>query len=161
MVTEFDKLIPELAQWNNGAGIDASSWISCIGRYDFLLGYISILWPAFVLYDDCVFPGLPDPKHYQGFMQSLGGDKREVEKVMNHQHISDMFTVSEFPLTEDAALVIGRVLKEMWSCKLARDFPDRAFSVEFFAEDRQDAGASDPLLRHVITFCQTVPQRRA
>ena len=158
MVTEFDRLIPELAQWNNGTGIDANAWISCIGRYDHLLGYISILWPEFALYDGCVFQGLPDPKNYEGFMEALGGNKTAVERVMNHQHILDIFHNSDFPLTEDAAVVIGRILKEMWSCKLARDFPDRAFHVEFFAEDRQDAGASNPLLRYVVTFCQAASQ---
>ena len=82
MVTEFDRLIPELAQqWNNGTGIDANSWISCIGRYDHLLGYISILWPKFVLYDGCALQGLPDPKNDEDFMRALGGDKTAVERA--------------------------------------------------------------------------------
>lgn len=82
MVTEFDRLIPGLAQqWNNGTGIDANSWISCIGRYDHLLDYISILWPKFVLYDGCALQGLPDPKNDEDFMRALGGDKTAVERA--------------------------------------------------------------------------------
>ena len=159
MVTEIDRLIPELAEWNNGAGIDANAWISCVGRYDHFLGYISLLWPAFVLYDNCVFQASPDPKNYQKFMEVLHGNKREVEKVMNHQHIADIFTNSAFPLTEDAAVFIGKTIREMWSRKLAQDFPERTFDVEFFTEERQDSDVNDALLRYVITFCRSVPRK--
>lgn len=41
----------ELAAWNNGDGIDLESWISCEGRFSFAVGYASIFWPAFTLFE--------------------------------------------------------------------------------------------------------------
>lgn len=31
MAEDFNKLIAELPRWNNGEGIDAESWIGCVG----------------------------------------------------------------------------------------------------------------------------------
>lgn len=40
-----ERLIPELAGWNDGKGISVESWISGIGRYDHAIGYCTIFWP--------------------------------------------------------------------------------------------------------------------
>ena len=41
----------ELAAWNNGNGIDLESWISCEGRFSLAVGYASVFWPAFTLFE--------------------------------------------------------------------------------------------------------------
>jgi hypothetical protein len=35
----FSALIPELKDWNNGAGIDAEGWVECVGNYPLAIGY--------------------------------------------------------------------------------------------------------------------------
>ena len=154
MRSDNNRLIPELAEWNDGAGINVESWISCVGRYDHFLGYISILWPDFVLFDNCIFYGIPDAKSYQEFMEMLHGNKTEVERVMNHQHIADMFRNSGFHLTEKDAIFIGTNLREMWSCKLKTDFPERRFNVEFISSGELSGESDESLLRYVATFSQ-------
>ncbi|MGC9261370.1 MAG: hypothetical protein ACP5I8_14990 [Phycisphaerae bacterium] len=161
MSMDIGHLISELSDWNNGTGITVESWISGIGRYDHFLGYISIVWPEFILYDDCVFRSSPDPKTYHGFMEMFHGNKMEVERVMNHEHVADMFMNKEFSLTEEIVIFIGTRLQQMWSCKLSRDFPGRIFTVEFITDKQSDEVEEDPLLRYMVTFSCHAAQRRS
>jgi hypothetical protein len=55
---------------------------------------------------------------------------RKVEAMINHLHILDMFTSEGFEPTPQVVARISRILKDMWSCKLQRDFPERRFKVE-------------------------------
>ena len=41
-------MLPELAEWNNGKGIDLKSWIGCSGNFRLAIGYSAIFWPRFV-----------------------------------------------------------------------------------------------------------------
>ena len=146
-----DKLIPELWKWNNGSGIDMLSWVRCVGRFDHAIGYAAYFWPDFTVHDGCVLlhalnePG--DIDRYNDWMSQCNGRTR-VEAVMNHQHIVDMFGDDEFEPTPDAVVHLGRVLQEMWTCKLRRDFPDRRVTVAL-----SGAGSED-LLDYEITVFQ-------
>ena len=48
---DFNKLIPELKDWNNGKGIDIYSWIGCVGDFQKAIGYSVIFWPEFIEID--------------------------------------------------------------------------------------------------------------
>ena len=50
--------------------------------------------------------------------------------MLNHRHLFDLFLGDQEPPRE---LVhhFGHVLKDMWTAKLQRDFPDREFMVSF------------------------------
>ena len=135
---DLDKLLPDLGAWNNGTGIDPEGWINCFARYDLAMGYALMFWPDFVIYDDCVFLYEPDPQNYQSWMASCNGDKTRVEGAMNHRHITDMFRNSDVRPTKETVVHIGRLLKDMWSCRLKRDFPERQIRVEFYDSDSED-----------------------
>jgi hypothetical protein len=141
-------LIPELARWNDGNGIDLAAWGFAIGRFDHAIAYLQAFWPDFVEYDDCIFRYKPSPTTYSDWMQSLDGDRQRVESVMNHFHILDMFNSQEFEPNEHVARHLAAILKDMWSCKLMRDFPERHFSVEVYDSE------TDDLLGYEITFYQ-------
>lgn len=144
-------LLPELAAWNNNAGIDIESWIRCIGRYDHAIGYTTIFWPNFTLHDDCVFISSYNDKidnweNYNNWMKTYHGDKTQVEKIMNHEHIINIFKNSEFTPTIDIIEYFGNLLVDMWLCKLKKDYPDNNIIVDFF-EDSKIEG----LNRYIIT----------
>ena len=142
------KLIPELSQWNGGYGIDLLSWVNCIGREDHAIGYAAYFWPDFAIHDDCIFLRQPDVDNYNKWMRECNGDKTRVESVMNHRHIVNMFGESEFEPTEEVLIHIGRLLRDMWSCKLQRDYPQRRVKVRFSEDDSED------LLDYEITLYQ-------
>jgi hypothetical protein len=145
---DFSALIPELSTWNEGKGLNVDSWLTRIGSYEHAVAYARLFWPAFTIHEDCVlFAGFSE-KIFGGFMEQTGGNKQAVEAVMNHRHILDLFqNVSREP-TEEVLLHLGRMLKDMWSCKLRRDFPSRTVLVTFPEE------GIDDLSDYEITFFQ-------
>ena len=144
---DFNALIPEMKDWNNGKGIDIDSWIQCMANHKILVGCARILWPSFVEHDGCILMGdSVDESNYQAFLKSANGNKRTVEATMNHQHLLHLFA-SERP-TRELVLYVGRLMKQIWQVKLAHDFPGRKITVFFPQEDDLE------LLDYEITFFQ-------
>ncbi len=141
-------LIPETRQWNNGNGIDLESWIACVGNLKQAIGYGELFWPDFAEHDGCVFFTRFREESYRGFMLQTGGDRHAVEAVMNHRHICDLFCSNESAPTRDQVIYMGRLLKDMWSAKLQRDFPSKRFVVSFPEKIYED------LLEYEVTFFQ-------
>ena len=139
-------LIPETRDWNNGSGIDIRSWIGCIGSIEHAIGYGELFWPEFTELDGCIFFAGVTEQNYRGFMQQAGGNKRAVEAVINHRHVLDLFSVSE--PSRDQVVYLGRLLREMWAAKLAREFPDLQFEVSFPEE------GCEVLLDYEVSFYQ-------
>jgi hypothetical protein len=145
---DFNALIPELSTWDGGKGLDVDSWLIRIGSYEHAVAYARLFWPAFTVHEGCVlFAGFSE-EIFRGFMEQTGGNKQAVEAVMNHRHVLDLFQQVSREPTEQLVLQVGRVLKDMWSCKLRRDFPDRTIVVTFSEE------GIDDLLDYEITFFQ-------
>lgn len=145
---DFAKLIPELPAWNNGAGISVESWVGCSGSLDLAVGYSRLFWPEFTEYESCVFFAGFSIDSYRGFMEQCKGDRRSVETVMNHRHVFDYFSHNGGSASEAQIIYLGRILKEIWQTKLARDFPRRRFVVSF------PEGPYKELIHYEISFWQ-------
>lgn len=144
--THFATLIPALAEWT----IDVENWTRFTGTFELAVGYSRLFWPDFVEHDGCVLFAGFSKDSYDGFMKSRQGDRVRVQLVMNHRHLHDYFGVAfNTNATQAQILYLGRMLKNMWEAKLARDFPGRPFVVSF-PED-----PSDDLLDYQITFWKT------
>lgn len=131
-LTDVDlaSLVPETRTWNNGKQIDLAWWIRTLGSFEHMIAYGELFWPDFEEYDGCVFRAGITEKNYRGFMAQVGNNKGAVEAVLNHVHICDLVHKPGSP-TDAQAIYLGRLLKEMWEAKLAREFPDRRFVVHF------------------------------
>ena len=145
---DFNALIPELSTWNEGEGIDVDSWLVRTGSHAHAIAYARVFWPTFTVYEDCVLVAGFSEEIFWGFMEQTGGNKKAVEAVMNHRHLLDLFQDGTQEPTEEAILLLDGVLKDMWSCKLRRAFPNRNIVVSFPVEDIDD------LLDYEITFFQ-------
>ena len=144
---DINTLIPELPNWNNGAGIAVDTWISCIGSYQHLLGYASLLWPEFIAHDECTFLSTGfDEKNYREWLRHFKGDRSAVEAMINHRHIADIFVQEEDRLTVSMELAVGRLLQETWAAKLRQDFPNKKFTVSLPEGDPTD------LISYEISF---------
>ena len=158
--TDFTALIPELPQWNDGAGIDAESWIGCVGNFELATGYSLIFWPGFVRFEGYVLregfgEGGLGEEGLRGFEQQPSPNdapietvRASVEAVMNHVHIADIHC--NVQPTEAQLRYLGRVLKDIHEVKLRRDFPDLRFVVSFNDEPNLD------LIDYQLTFWQAV-----
>jgi len=111
------------------------------GSVEQALAYSELFWPEFILHEGCVLlERIPDS--FPTWTESLG-DSTKVEAMLNHRHISDLF---HRDASHDVMIRLGRVLKYAWTLKLARDFPDRRFAVEFY-----DTPSDDPT-DYQVTF---------
>jgi|GEM_PF-546467 len=144
---EFGDLIAELKEWNNGDGIDVDSWIGCVGCFEHAIGYSRLFWPEFLEHDGAVFwKERFDEANYVSWMKALQGNREGVQAVMNHLHIVKMFPSEPEDPTSEQLVYLGRVLKDVWSTKLARDFPCWQTTVRFPVDDFDD------LIDYQITF---------
>ena len=146
--SDFNILIPQLATWKNGEGTDVDTWLVNVGSYEHAVAYANLFWPEFTVHDDCVLVAGFNETIFDGFMEQTGGNRRAVEQVMNHRHILDLFQKPDQAPSEEIIVHLGRVLKDMWSCKLRHDFPSRTIVVSFTENDVED------LLDYEITFYQ-------
>lgn len=124
----------ELAAWNNGAGINLENWIGCEGNFSLAVGYASVFWPAFTLFEGYILVDGFSGDSLRGFEQS-GRSRKSVEWVMNHLHIADIQHRGCADISKDKLLVLGRILKEIYEAKLLWQFPDRPCTVELFIPD--------------------------
>jgi len=142
-------MVSELSAWNGGGGIDLESWIGCSGNFKLAVGYSAIFWPRFVLFEDYVLRENFTVDSLRGFEKIADGDKKSVEWVVNHLHISDIQYHGCEDISEDKIVFLGGILKEIWVAKLKWQFPERPCEVEFFEpEDRKD------LVQFQISFWQ-------
>jgi hypothetical protein len=138
----------ELAAWNNGNGIDLESWIGCEGKFSLAVGYASIFWPAFTLFEGYILPAGFTEDALRGFERN-GRNRKSVEWVMNHLHIADIQHGGCPDISKDKMLVLGNVLKEIYEAKLQWQFPDRPCTVEFSIPDDPD-----DLVEYQVSFWQ-------
>lgn len=138
----------ELAAWNNGAGIDLETWIGCEGKFALAVGYASVFWPAFTLFDGYILRDGFTVDALRGFEQN-GRSRKSVEWVMNHLHIADIQHGGCGDISKDKLLVLGNILKEIHEAKLQWQFPDRPCTVEFFIPE-----APNELTEYQVSFWQ-------
>jgi hypothetical protein len=147
-MNEFDSLIPEMRDWNNGAGIDVNAWVGCTGNFCLAVGYSTVFWPRLVEFEGYVLHEGFSVDSLRGFEQSCGSDRQQVEAVMNHRHIADIQYYGCEDITRERIVYLGRILREIYSAKLAWQFPERRFEV-VFNED-----GVEHLTNYEVTFFQ-------
>lgn len=149
MKTDYDKLIPELKDWNNGKGIDVESWIGCVGDFQKAIGYSTIFWPAFAEVEGCIVREGVSRKNVLQWLEQYKGDRKGVEAAVNHLHLKDLHHANCEDVSPERLAHLGRLLKEIYECKLKRDFPNRSFVVEY-EEPEKKKQTSD----YMLTFYQ-------
>ena len=147
-MTDFDDLIPEMREWNNGTGIDIRSWIGCMGNFRLAIGYSTVFWPQFVEFEHFVLWEGFSLKSLRGFEVQCNGDRQRVEGLMNHLHIADIQFQGCEDITPERVVHLGRVLRDIYRAKLAWQFPSKRFDVHF------DELPAQRLTDYVLTFVQ-------
>ena len=137
-----EELVPSLGD----SGLDPADWIAETGSHEALIGYLDLVWRDFVLHDGCLLRASFSVENYDHWMEHLGGDRTAVEVMINHVHVLDLFDRDQPGITRAQVVLVGRLLREMWTAKLAREFPDLDITVSF-PED----GEPEDLVEYEIT----------
>ncbi len=150
---DYNELIPEMKEWNNGKGIDIEAWIGCVGDFQKAVGYSTILWPKFKEVNGCVVNALtPDEKVYD-WIKRCPDNPKAVEPTMNHLHIMDLHYHDISNVNSEILSYLGSVLKEIYECKLKMDFPEKDIIVEFYKPVD-----NDDLEGYELTFYQKIDE---
>jgi hypothetical protein len=111
------------------------------------IGFSRLFWPSYVEFGGGVF--IADDfvaATFNDWLEHCGGDLNAVERAMNHRLLGTLFQKIE-EVSAANCHYLGEALVEMWKCRLAQQFPGRAFTVVTW----WDAEKRDQCL----TFCQT------
>lgn len=149
MIEPPDDMLPELAEWNNGKGIDLESWVACSGNFRLAIGYSTIFWPRFVLFEDYILREGFSIESLRSFEKNPTRGKQSVESVMNHLHLDGIQYQGCEDITEQRIVYLGHTLREIYAAKLAWQFPDRPCEVWFYEPDDRTAFSG-----YEITFWQ-------
>ncbi len=147
-MTDFDALIPEMRDWNNGAGIEIDGWVACTGNFRLAIGYSTVFWPRFVEYEGYVLREGFSTESLESFAMGSGIERWNVEAVMNHLHLDSVQFLGCEDINRERLLYLGRTLREVYEAKLAWQFPNRRFNVVFNESPQQH------LEDYQITFYQ-------
>ena len=136
------ELLPELQEWKGGSSVPAEDWIWMTGRADHALGYCSLLWPDFVVFEGYVLRVPTDIDRLRGW-ENGGRSRSQVETAMNVFFLENAFSderkdggLYDAQMTHLAAMMV-----DMLDAKLRRDFPDKSFSA-FVIDEDEDFGVS-------------------
>jgi len=140
----------ELAEWNNGKGIDLESWVGCSGNFRLAVGYTTIFWPEFVEFEGYILRKGFSVESLRGFESQSGTTSKTVEWVMNHLHIDGIQYAGCEDISKDKILLLGNTLKEIYQAKLNWLFPEKPCTVEFYIPEQED-----DLGDYQISFWQT------
>lgn len=125
----LEDLIPGLQDWNNGDGVDVETYIGCLGNANLALGYTTIFWPGFVVFEDYVLREGFSVGSLRAWEKQCPPDRKSIEAMMNHIHLADLHHAGDEALTADKATYLGHVLKEIYEAKLALLSPNRPCEV--------------------------------
>lgn len=104
---------------------------------DMAVAYAMVFWPQFIMYQDLVLFKYFDRRTYHE-AKKYAKVASDIEKFMNHRHLCEIFGNPYTNATPDQLNCLGRILKDMWSVKLSRDFPERTFSFKQTFADKND-----------------------
>ena len=136
-----DSMQEELASWNNGRGIDLWDWTACTGNFSLAVGYSEIFWPRFVEFEGYVLIEGFDIEGLRSFEKNGKATRQSIERVMNHLHIADIQHAECTDIAADKLIILGERLQEIYAAKLAMQFPDRKFVIEFVRPEDPNAFA--------------------
>ena len=122
----------ELASWNNGRGIGLLDWTANSGNFSLAVGYSELFWPRFVEFEEYVLVEGFNLESLRSFERNSEATRKSVEQVMNHFHIADIHHEACPGIAADKLIFLGNRLREIYTAKLAFQFPHRNFLVEFF-----------------------------
>lgn len=136
------ELVPDLKNWRdvNNSSFSIGDWIGVYATPELMVGFASIFWPEFIVVDGCIF--LKDSyckETFETWMESMNGDLEEVQGVMNHTHIYDLFQGEKGKtLNIQQVSYLSKILLSAWSAKIKQDFPDLSVEVQICDYDEND-----------------------
>ena len=123
------RIINSLSQWNKGAGISVSDWITSIGNYDHFVVYSRLIWPEFIEFQNRIY--IADFFKEEQLERNIENCKSayEAQCFQNCIDVADIFNSDQENYDEETVLYLAYTLKATWDAGLKLKYPDREFNV--------------------------------
>src|SRR5438876_9730226 len=85
----FQKYKQENESWM--PNFDIWDYLNLRADYDLAVAFSKLFWPDFIEVDGCILLATSySPENFAHWKESLKGDKRAIETMLNHTHIWDL-----------------------------------------------------------------------
>lgn len=124
--------------WENKDAIDVFSYISSECNPEDFLIFCKVLFPDFIEERNAIVLAKNfDENTFNVWFSQLNGSVSEVEKILNHTHIYDIFAGCPDDVEELVFEQLSEVIASSWRLILRDKFPDRNFVVEATCSEQQ------------------------
>jgi hypothetical protein len=109
---------------------DTWSYLNLRADFDLAAAFAKLFWPDFVEVDGCVLLQREySPEAFAELMERYDGDRRAVESLLNHVHITDLFLNSSRDVTYPDELYefLAQTLIYGWKQVLQDKHPEKRF----------------------------------
>ena len=156
---DWDKLIPGMRGYLVPGPTWPEEWAFYESNLQIALGFSDLFWPPFIQYDGMVFRGSAEnaisaegAKNIADWMTRFEGKRYEVERMLNHEHLIDLFRERNRDASASQIDYLAKVLHDAWAAKLKLDFPQMTFKVDLELSEPKEIGD------WFITFYQQPPE---
>jgi len=128
--------LPRLSEWQSlvERPFSLSDLLKQDGNLDLAVAFAQLFWPTFTEIDGCILRKEQyDPDSFQSWMHSTNGDRRQIESVLNHLHIYDLFQ-NDREYSLEVYEYVAEILRRTWRAALSEQFPDRRFIFHYATE---------------------------
>jgi hypothetical protein len=124
--------LPQLKKWQAQFDDSMGVWnfLSREGSATLAIAYSTLFWPSFIEVQSCVL--LRHRYKEETFIKWLdhfGGRARDVEAMINHVHLWDLFDPESEGVPEEAMEDLAYIVSKCWEAALRDSFPSRSFEV--------------------------------
>jgi hypothetical protein len=106
------------------------NYIESRGSYELAVAFADLFWPDFQEIRGCIIrmSGFRQD-NFDAWWERTRGDTLQIESVLNLLHIGELVPSDVSDLDDSVLAYLGHTIVDMWRCRLATLFPDRAMVV--------------------------------
>ena len=129
--------LPKIAEWSVSVGSEPD-YVRYVGNVIGSQGFYAsarVLWPHFKTRHGCVFIDWKyEEENVDMWHKTLAGQQTEIEKVVNHVHVWDLFDDNK-----DSRLLIdiAQMMRLCWLCSAKHSLPDRKVEVDLMVDESE------------------------
>lgn len=114
-------------------------YLSVRGDFELAAAFTKLFWPDFKNVEDCILLAEQyEQETFQEWKQKLNGDRKQIESVINHVHIYDLFLNTKNENLDPAIYeTIATAMMKCWKCALSEAFPGKKFKIEYETEPEE------------------------
>lgn len=136
-----ENIITEFMRWkiSNKDSFTSWSYVNLKSDIQLALGFANFFTPELIEIENCIFlKDHYDEKIYNGWKESLGGNKTKIEMTMNYYEVADFFHINtnydDINIDEQVD-ALAKALQHFWSLSFSYFYPNKNIRVIIFEEN--------------------------